>query len=99
MSSMELFDPCIRSHSGTDYLFVLEDGERRLDRGFALTLLHSESGHTSKEDLEYRFHVVDQHLLKVAFLLTQSLIILFFPHLEDDAFIDFPISHVRVEIL
>ena len=55
--------------------------------------------HTSKEDLEDRFHVVDKHFLEVLFLPIHVRIRLFLPHLEDYALIDAPVADMSFELL
>ena len=78
LSGMKLLDPGIRPYTCLDYFLLFEYIKAAFEVilslfGFciilALGLLDSNCTHSSKEYLENRLHVVDQHLLKLFLLL------------------------------
>ena len=78
LSCMKLFDFGIRPHSCLDYFLLFQLCQTLLNlvdiglirrTNLLLTIfLNSQGRHASKEDFKDRFHIVDQHFLKVFFL-------------------------------
>lgn len=103
LSSMELFYFCIWSNSSLNYLLFFEYGEA-LFKAISLIIFFifwfdSHCAHSTEEDFKDWLHVINQHFLKVFFLLGKFWIILLLPHFVNDALIDIPVSHMRQKML
>ena len=100
MSCMKLFYFGIWTNSSANYFLLLENSQTWFHTWPTIgALFDSESRNSSKENLKHRFHIVDEHLLEITFLLAQVFIFLLFPHLKYDTLVNIPISNMRIEIL
>ena len=109
MSSMVLLHPSVLPHPRGNCLFSSQSFQTKrvlkvsLSRPVLLVVEglgpHSDGGHSPKEDLECLVHIVDEHPLEVLLLLPQLGVSLVLEHLENDALVDVPVTHVRLEVV
>lgn len=109
VSSMVLFDSCVLSYTRSDSALSRQllktEGVFEVSLGWSVSIvvkcfgLDSDSAHAFEEDLECRLHIVYKHLLEVLLLLSQLGVGLVLKHLEDDTFVDVPVTHVTFKIV